>query len=124
MSLTRNPWHYREYNPEQMKQILETSFTDFEIKGVFGLSKVLDYYEKNKLAVNKILKWDIFNLQYLLPRFILQIPYDILNRINRQNLKSGNDSLVEKITINDFEIKDMNDKCFDYFCIATKSLKS
>ncbi len=124
MSLTRNPWHYREYKPEQMKQILETSFTDFEIKGVFGLSKVLDYYEKNKLAVNKILKWDIFNLQYLLPRFILQIPYDILNRINRQNLKSGNDSLVEKITINDFEIKDMNDKCFDYFCIATKSLKS
>ena len=120
MSLTRNPWHFREYIPNEMQEILETSFKDININGVFGLGKVMDYYEKNKKAVEKITRWDIFNLQYLLPRFLLQIPYDIFNRINRQKLQDNNHDLVDKVTINDFCIKPMTDKCFDYFCIATK----
>ena len=120
MSLTRNPWHFREYIPNEMQEILETSFKDINIKGVFGLGKAMDYYEKNKKAVEKITRWDIFNLQYLLPRFLLQIPYDIFNRINRQKLQDNNHDLVDKVTINDFCIKPMTDKCFDYFCIATK----
>ena len=120
MSLTRNPWHFREYIPNEMQEILETSFKDINIKGVFGLGKAMDYYEKNKKAVEKITRWDIFNLQYLLPRFLLQIPYDIFNRINRQKLQDNNYDLVDKVTINDFCIKPMTDKCFDYFCIATK----
>ena len=120
MSLTRNPWHFREYTPNEMQEILQTSFKDINIKGVFGLGKAMDYYEKNKKAVEKITRWDIFNLQYLLPRFLLQIPYDILNRINRQKLQDNNDDLVDAVTINDFCIKPMTDKCFDYFCIATK----
>ena len=120
MSLTRNPWHFREYTPNEMQEILQTSFKEINIKGVFGLGKAMDYYEKNKKAVEKITRWDIFNLQYLLPRFLLQIPYDILNRINRQKLQDNNDDLVDAVTINDFCIKPMTDKCFDYFCIATK----
>ena len=120
MSLTRNPWHFREYTPNEMQEILQTSFKEINIKGVFGLGKAMDYYEKNKKAVEKITRWDIFNLQYLLPRFLLQIPYDILNRINRQKLQDNNNDLVDAVTINDFCIKPMTDKCFDYFCIATK----
>jgi ubiquinone/menaquinone biosynthesis C-methylase UbiE len=120
MSLTRNPWHFREYTPNQMQEILQTSFQDIDIKGVFGLEKAMEYYEINKKAVGKIMRWDIFNLQYLVPNFLLQIPYDILNRINRQKLQDNNDTLVDSVTIDDFCIKPMTDKCFDYFCIATK----
>ena len=120
MSLTRNPWHFREYTPNEMEKILQTSFKEINIKGVFGLGKAMDYYEKNKKAVEKITRWDILNLQYLLPRFLLQVPYDILNRVNRQKLQENNDDLVDAVTINDFCIKPMTDKCFDYFCIATK----
>lgn len=120
MSLTRNPWHYREYTPTEMLEILQTSFNNIDIKGVFGLEKAMAYYEKNKKSVAKIMRWDIFNLQYLLPNFLLQIPYDIFNRINRQKLQDNNDELVDNITIDDFCIKPMTDKCFDYFCVATK----
>ena len=87
---------------------------------MFGLEKANAYYEKNKKSVAKIMRWDIFNLQYLLPNFLLQIPYDIFNRINRQKLQDNNDELVDNITIDDFCIKPMTDKCFDYFCVATK----
>ena len=75
---------------------------------------------RNKKAVEKIMRWDIFNLQYLLPRVLLQIPYDILNRINRQKLQDSNNALVDSVTIDDFCIKPTTDKCFDYFCVATK----
>ena len=120
MSLTRNPWHIREYTPPQMKEILQTSFQNIDIKGIFGRGNAMEYYQKNKKAVEKITRWDILNLQYLLPRFLLQVPYDILNRFNRHKLQDNNDKLVNNITIDDFCIEPMTDKCFDYFCIATK----
>lgn len=120
MSLTRNPWHFREYTPNKMKAILQTSFNEINIKGVFGRGKAMDYYEENKKSVARIMRWDIFNLQYLLPNFLLQIPYDILNRINRQKLQDNNDELVAKVTTDDFFISAITDKCFDFFCIATK----
>ena len=80
----------------------------------------MDYYEINKKEVQKTMRWDIFNLQHLLPNLLLQIPYDILNRINRQKLQNNNTKLVNTITIDDFCIKPMTEKCFDYFCVATK----
>ena len=120
MSLTRNPWHFREYTPKKMKEILQTSFNEINIKGVFGKGKAMDYYEENKKSVARIMRWDIFNLQYLLPNFLLQVPYDILNRINRQKLQDNNDELVAKVTTDDFFISPKTDKCFDFFWIATK----
>ena len=86
MSLTRSPWHIREYTPNQMREILKTSFDNYELKGVFGNDKVMAYYNKNKESVRKITRFDILNMQYWLPRWMLEIPYDILNRFNRQNL--------------------------------------
>ena len=56
--------------------------------------KVQKYYQKNKESVKKITRFDIFNLQYILPRWMLQIPYDILNRLNRKKLKSDNEEVV------------------------------
>ena len=120
MSLSRNPWHIREYTPIEMQQIISSYFTTFELKGVFGNKRVMDYYQKNKASVEKILRYDIFNMQYWLPRWLLQIPYDILNRLNRQILKNSNVDMVSKINISDYIIKETSDTCLDHFCILTK----
>ena len=120
MSLTRNPWHIREYTPAEIKKLIKKYFHDFQIKGVYGNDKIMDYYNKNKESVEKITRFDIFNFQYIMPRWILTIPYDILNRINRKKLKSKNENMVDSILASDYEIKDNTENCFDYFCIATK----
>ena len=91
-----------------------------EVKGVYGSDKVNQYFEQNKKSVEKITRWDIFNLQYKLPRTWLQIPYDILNRMNRNKLQTTNDELVKSITIDDFELRTANDECYDLFIIAEK----
>ena len=120
MSLTRSPWHIREYTPEQMSDIVKSIFSNVELKGVFGNEKVMEYYQKNKEAVARISKFDILNMQHWLPRWMLQIPYDILNRFNRHNLQDDNETLVNTIEYTDYLIKNSRETCLDHFVIATK----
>lgn len=122
MSLTRNPWHVREYNADELRNLLECNFSKVEAYGVVGNEKVMEYYNKNRRSVRRITRFDIFNLQYRLPRFLLQIPYDILNRLNRRLLHKTNTTLTESITMADYSIVpyEAGQKCFDLFFVATK----
>ncbi len=43
MSITRNPWHIREYHIEELKLLMNRSFSKVETKGVFGNDKIMDY---------------------------------------------------------------------------------
>ncbi len=120
MSLTRNPWHIREYTASELKNLLLSSFSTVEMKGVYGNEKVMDYHRRNKASVEKITRFDILKLQYHLPRLMLQIPYDLLNRMNRRKLLGENSGLVNQVTTSDFWIDDASDSCFDLFAIAVK----
>lgn len=120
MSLTRNPWHIREYTLEEFRRLLSESFNDVEALGVEGNERIMEYYEKNREGVRSITKFDILNLQYRLPRWMLQIPYDILNRINRKRLLKRNNDLTRSIKMDDYRLCPAHPKCFDWFFIATK----
>jgi len=120
MSLTRNPWHIREYFQKEIHILFDKVFDNVEMQGIFGSQKVMEYYNANKLSVSKITKYDILNLQYKLPRQILQIPYDLLNRINRNKLHKNNKNSVNQIQLNDFYIDKTTENCFDFFMVAEK----
>ena len=121
MSLTRNPWHVREYTVQELEKLLLTCFQKVQQLGVFGNEAIMDYYAKNKAAVEKITRFDIFDLQHRMPRRLLQIPYDILNRLNRKKLLNSNKELVTGITYEDYDIHPADDRCFDLFFIAEKA---
>lgn len=120
LSLTRNPWHVREYTAQELETLMKKYFSVLERKGVMGNDKVMAYYEQNKKSVEKITRFDIFNLQYRLPRWALQIPYEILNRMNRNKLHQQNTGLVAEIDYKDYFITEEADKALDFFYIATK----
>jgi 2-polyprenyl-3-methyl-5-hydroxy-6-metoxy-1,4-benzoquinol methylase len=120
MSLTRNPWHVREYTAEQFGCLISSVFGNSEIMGVFGKENVMAYYEQNRQSVARIAKYDIFNMQRWMPRALLKIPYDILNRINRRKLLSANNSLTTGIRMDDYFIAPAADTCFDLFAVAEK----
>lgn len=119
-SLTRNPWHVREYTAESLAGLLRRYFPRLDSYGVQGNEKVMTYYEQNRKAVEKITRFDIFNLQYRLPRAVLQIPYDILNRFNRKKLMEQATGLVSEITYTDYFLDTQVDTCLDFFYVATK----
>jgi len=120
MTLSRNPWHVREYTKEEMLALVKRKFSDVQLLGVYGDEKVNQYYEQNKESVRRIMRFDIFDLQHKLPRSVLQVPYEILNRMNRNRLQAGNNGLVMEITTANFSLKPADDWCFDFFCVVRK----
>ena len=120
MSLSRNPWHTREYTPSQMLELLKSVFDNVALKGVRGNEKVMDYYYKNKKSVEWITRFDIFNLQYILPAWLLKTPYDILNRFNRHSLQDNNKRIVDSVVHTDYFITEAGENTLDHFCIVTK----
>ena len=119
MSLTRNPWHVREYDAREFEALL-SPFESVDCRGVAGNERVWAYYEKNRESVRRIMRFDVLDSQHRLPRWCLQLPYDIMNRINRRRLHGANTTLTESIAMDDYYITEVNDNCFDLFYVATK----
>jgi ubiquinone/menaquinone biosynthesis C-methylase UbiE len=120
MSLSRNPWHIREYLAHELKALAAGIFSTAEMKGITGNEKVKEYYAQNKKSVQRIMKWDILNLQYNLPAWMLRAPYEFLNRSNRNKLQTGDDKLVKSIRHEDYHVTDDADNALDLLLIVTK----
>lgn len=97
MTLTRNPWHIREYTAAELTQLARTIFGTVSMKGIGGDDKVMQYYFQNKRSVERMLRFDLLDLQHRLPASWLKVPYEILNRWNRNKLKATDDALVAGI---------------------------
>jgi SAM-dependent methyltransferase len=119
MSLSRNPWHIREYTAEQLKEICLPYFSKVEIKGITGNDKVMEYYAQNRASVKRLTRFDILDLQHKLPAFLLKVPYEIMNRFNRNNLQSMDNNMVASISHEDYMVTDRADKSLDLLAILT-----
>ena len=120
MSLSRNPWHVREYLPKELESLAATIFSEVKLKGITGNDKVMSYYEQNKKSVQKFTRWDILNLQYRLPAPLLRIPYEILNRWNRNKLQGSDNKLVSDIRHEDYIVVDDASHALDLLLIVKK----
>jgi len=120
MSLSRNPWHIREYTGRELGDLTRKTFQRVEVKGISGNSKVMEYYERNRRSVQRITKWDILDLQHRLPASLLRIPYEMLNRMNRNRLKDGADELVTGIRHEDYIVTETAEGALDLLVFAYK----
>lgn len=120
MTLTRNPWHIREYTNTELTKLAGSVFDEVTMKGIAGNERVMNYYEENRASVAKFTRFDILNLQYRLPASILRIPYDILNRVNRKMIQKNSGSLVTGISHGDYFLNEESESNLDLFCIMTK----
>ena len=75
---------------------------------------------QNKASVEKIMRFDILKLQYRLPAFVLKIPYEFMNRLNRNKLQDADDSLVTSIHHSDYLLSDYADDSLDLFAVLTR----
>jgi 2-polyprenyl-3-methyl-5-hydroxy-6-metoxy-1,4-benzoquinol methylase len=120
LSLTRNPWHIREYLAGELKALAARFFSNVEMKGITGNAKVMEYYEQNKKSVERFTRWDFLKLQYRLPASVLRVPYEILNRWNRNKLQTTDNTLVKSIHHQDYLVVNDADNALDLFLIARK----
>jgi 2-polyprenyl-3-methyl-5-hydroxy-6-metoxy-1,4-benzoquinol methylase len=120
MSLSRNPWHVREYLPDELKNLASRIFASVELKGITGNDKVMSYYQENKKSVARFTRWDVLNLQHRLPSALLRIPYEILNRWNRNKLQGSDQTLVSGIRHEDYIVTAKPSEALDLLLIARK----
>jgi ubiquinone/menaquinone biosynthesis C-methylase UbiE len=120
LSLSRNPWHIREYLAQELKDLASGIFSSAEIKGITGNEKVMEYYQQNKKSVERITRWDVLNLQHKLPAWMLRLPYELLNRLNRNKLQSGDTSLVSSIRHEDYVVTNQADDALDLLLTVRK----
>lgn len=120
MTLSRNPWHIREYTADELEDLAKKYFSAVDMQGVAGSEKVMAYHEQNRASVQRIMKYDIFDLQHRLPASVLRIPYEFLNRRNRNKLEQGNDELVREISSDDYFLREKNDENLDLYAILKK----
>src|SRR5258706_9528282 len=119
-SLTRNPWHVREYTAGELTALANTMFPHVEMNGISGNDKVMQYYERNRNSVNRIARFDILDLQHRLPAALLRAPYELLNRWNRNKLKNTSDELVTGIRHEDYLLTKSAEEALDLFLIVKK----
>jgi len=119
-SLTRNPFHIREYLPGQMQKLVTSFFNNSTVKGIYGNNTVMKYYAENKKAVERITRYDVLNLQYRLPAFLLKGVYSLLNNYNRFTLARKTPDITASINYDDFFLGELSDTCLDYFVTAMK----
>jgi ubiquinone/menaquinone biosynthesis C-methylase UbiE len=119
-SLSRNPWHIREYTAGQLTELAKTIFRSVEMKGISGNEKVMEYYDRNKKSVEKVARFDIFDLQHRLPARVLRAPYELLNRWNRNKLKNTSDDLVASIHHEDYIVIPDANEALDLLLIVAK----
>lgn len=120
MSLTRNPWHIREYTAHQLKELLLECFSDVACYGVVGNEKIRKYYEANRQSVRRFTRFDVLDLQHRLPAWCLRGVYDVLNRMNRRSLLKKQNDLTRSIVMDDYSIETVCDEAYDLFYVATK----
>jgi SAM-dependent methyltransferase len=119
-SLSRNPWHIREYTAQELTSLAKAFFSTVTMHGITGNDKVMEYHARNKKSVDKLMRWDIFNLQYKLPAAILKVPYEFINRLNRNKLKGSDDQLVMSIRQEDYLLTEDASHSLDLFLIVQK----
>jgi SAM-dependent methyltransferase len=121
MTLSRNPWHEREYTNEELTTLASSIFDNVEMKGIAGNDRIMEYHERNRESVNKIMRFDILNLEHKLPASILRVPYDLINRMNRNKLLKKSDDLVRSITTDDFSLQDRAESNLDLYLIVKRN---
>jgi len=120
MSLTRNPWHVREYTAGEFSSLMRSRFRGVEEMGIVGGKAVAEYYRRNREGVERITRWDPLDLQHRLPRWMLRGPYDVANRLNRRRLLAEGGELTRSITPDDYRLAPVTDEAFDLFFIGTR----
>ena len=71
-----DPYHYREYDPEQLRSLMAAWFKDVRILGIFGSPRQLEFVAAEHRRLNALLRLDPLRARRLIPRRARQLLYD------------------------------------------------
>jgi SAM-dependent methyltransferase len=96
-----DPYHYVEYDPDQLRALLQPFFERVEMYGVYGSERYMKLVDEEHEKLDRLLGRDPLRLRRAVPRRMRQWLYDLmLTRARRDE-----DPRAAAITDSDFELR-------------------
>jgi SAM-dependent methyltransferase len=112
-----DPYHYIEFDPEQLRALCAPWFETVEIYGIFGSPQHLELVAEEHVKLDKLLSKDPLRIRRLIPRGIRQKLYDW--KLSRERLGENADPRAAAITVDDFELGSENlDSALDLVAVG------
>lgn len=110
-----DPYHYREYDPAELRGLCLRFFGAVEVHGLFGSPRYLELVDEQKARLDALLRKDPLRARRLVPRRVRMVLYDrMLTRARRVV-----DPRAAAITPEDFELRsDGLDDCLDVIAVC------
>lgn len=99
-----DPYHFIEFDPDQLRALCATGFADVEILGVFGSDRYRQITAAEHRRLDQILTADRFGLRHRVPRRTKQRLYDLALTVSRRRATP----LHEAIDVSDFRLSGDN----------------
>ena len=98
------PYHAREYNADEFRELLLTSFEDVRLYALQASPKVHQFQAIRAQHIRQIFTWDILKLQQWLPKRFLQMSFDIGGKVLKSFISRTRGDLMYSITSSDFHV--------------------
>jgi SAM-dependent methyltransferase len=95
-----DPFHYLEYDPDQLRSLCMAWFPEVTIMGIFGSERQLAFHAGEHRRLNRMLALDPLRLRRFLPRFVRKRLYDAGLTLMRRRV----DPTAEAIGVEDFTL--------------------
>jgi 2-polyprenyl-3-methyl-5-hydroxy-6-metoxy-1,4-benzoquinol methylase len=101
-SVSENPVHLREYDADELHQLLAPMFARVEMHSVIGSEKVRAFDAERGRQVRRILRLDPLGLRHLLPQRLVYVAFAHLGALVRRRAVDA--STEARITPSDFTV--------------------
>lgn len=97
-----DPYHYIEYDPEQLRSLMAAWFGEVRILGIFGSPRQLEFVQRECRSLDRLLRLDPLRARRSIPRVARQRLYDTSLRLARRRVAP----MARDIGVEDFSLAD------------------
>ncbi|MCK5332359.1 class I SAM-dependent methyltransferase [Candidatus Parcubacteria bacterium] len=116
-----NEFHVREYYFNELNEILQRTFSNIKIMGVFGNQEVQKIEIERVKLISRILSYDFFNIAKFIPQSLKTLILKLLKYTINQNKKTKNINFLNKFSIRDYHLTENDiDNSLDFLAICKK----
>jgi hypothetical protein len=112
-----DPYHYVEYDAQQLGRMCSRRFEEVELRGLFGSPRYLELFEEERRRLDRLLGADPLRLRRAVPRRARQRLYDLM----LTRARAREDPRAAAIGVGDFELRaDGLESCLDAVAVARR----
>jgi SAM-dependent methyltransferase len=120
-SFSENPYHFKEYRPDELRELLSPWFTSVTLFGLMGNERVKALEGSRRRHVESILRLDPLGLRGVLPSSVRKWAFAKLARVVREKVRAGDADSFRSVRVEDFAVvADRVEESLDLLAVCRK----